>query len=400
MKKLTFIKVMLLAIAVATIGAAGTVSGSAHAAQIDYNNPNNQVIKTPVFNTYTNVPGGIGNEADFVNLRKSSGDPTVPAINNNFIDPLSATCMIGEKFDVRTYVHNGANTEYNNGGSGSAVAHNVNVAMKAPLGVTGKKFTFQSTISASNAASVTDTGTLNCGSDVRLKLVPQTVKVYSQHTGWNGAPDSSVNGNLKIGSRVAGSGDQWGCWEDRVIIVYVVEVVEAPKPAPEVRCDAITVEKLGERRYRFVVRHTATNGAALKTVKYNFGDNNSQTVGTPYAAEHTYAKAGEYKVTTDLTFSIPGSADKVVTDAKCATTVNTGVEPCPTNPNLPKDSPDCAPCPIPGKEHLPKNSPECVNIPPVIPQTGISGILGGLLGTSAAGYGVTSLIQKRRALKK
>lgn len=389
-----------VALSLAAVAVLLTGAQAVNAAQIDINNPGTVPIEKPVFNTYTNVPYGIGNEADFVRLRTSNGDPTASVNDNNYSDPLSAACKVGDKFDVRTYVHNGANERFNNNGGGTAVAHNVTVAMQAPLGSTSNKFSFKSTISSSNASSVSDTATLNCGNNVQLKLVPQAVKVFSKHTGWNGVADSAVNGSLQIGSRNVGSGDVWGCWDDRVMVVYVVEVVEAPKPAPEVRCDAILVERIGQRKYRYNVRYTATNGASLKTVKYNFGDNSNQTVNTPFTAEHEYAKAGEYNVTTDLTFAIPGQADKVVTDAKCATTIKTSVEPCPTNPNLPKDSPDCAPCPIPGKEHLPKDSKECVNIPPTIPSTGMGGILGGLMGTSAAGYGVTSLIQKRRALKK
>jgi hypothetical protein len=403
MSKKSIIKKLLISftiIGLATIGLSSTVLARE---QIPYNPNGTRTSTTPVFNIYTDVPNYIGNEADFVRLRKSNGDPTVPANQNNFVDPLSDSCAVGSKFDVRTYIHNGADANYNNNGNGSAVAHNVNVAMKAPLGVTSSKFTFTSTLSASNAESLTDTATLNCGSDVQLKLVPQTVKVYSQHTSWTGASDSAVNGNLKIGSRTAGSGDQWGCWEDRVIVVYVVEVVEAPKPTPVVTCDAITVAKLGERRYSYGVRSTATNGAALKSVKYYFDRsndvNNAKLVATaPFTTEYTYAKAGTYRVTTDLTFSVPGQADKVITDAKCATTINTGVEPCPTNPNLPKDSPDCAPCPIPGKEHLPKNSPKCANLPTVIPQTGMGGIIGGFAGISSAAYGVAAFVQKRKKL--
>lgn len=384
-----------LTVAVATIGVS-----QVHAAQVDYNNPNNQPIQNPVFNTYTNVPAGVGNEADFVKLRKSNGDGTVPATQNNFIDPVNAACTVGEKFDIRTYVHNGANTEYNNNGNGSAVAHNVNVAMKAPLGTTSNKFTFSSTISANNAASKTDTGVLNCQNNVRLKLVPQTVKVYSKFTGWNTAADSAVNGNLKIGSRANGSGDVWGCWEDRVIVVYTVVVEKAPVVTPEVRCDAIVVDKIGKLRYRYGIRYTATNGATLKSVKYNFGDNNSQTVTTaPFTAEHTYGTAGEYRVTTDLTFALPGQADKVITDAKCATTIKTDVEkPCPTNPQYPEGSPECEPCPT--NPEYPKGSKECEEVPvTVIPQTGLGNILGGLIGSSAAGYGGYALYQKRRALK-
>lgn len=378
-------KSALTLLATTSILLAFVTVGIANAAQIDYNDPNNQPISTPRFNGYTNVPGGIGDESNFVTLRKSSGDPTVPAIQNNFIDPVNATCNAGEKFDIRAYIHNIANTEFNDNGNGTAVAKNVKLTMSAPIGQKSKKFTFASTVSASNAASVSDTGMLNCTNEVRLKLVPQTVKVYSQHTGWTNGLDSAVNGTMPIGSRVAGSGTQWGCWEDRVIVVYTVEV-EA-QPTPIYTCDAITAEKIGERKYRFGVRYTANNGATLKSVKYNFGDNTSQTITTsPFSTEYDYAKAGEYKITTDLTFTVEGQ-DKVVTDAKCATTVKTSDEPCL----------------VPGKQNYPKDSPECKedSKPPVteIPSTGVGGILAGLTGITSVAYSAYTYYESRRSLK-
>jgi hypothetical protein len=400
MKNITKFKFILASILL-TILATVASSGAAMAAQVDYNNPNNQPVQTPRFNFYTNVPNGIGNEADFVTLRKSSGDPTVPASINNFIDPVNATCTVGEKFDIRTYIHNGANVEFNNNGTGTAVAKNVNVAMKAPLGKNAKNFTFSSTISASNADSVQDNGTLNCSDEVQLKLVPQTVKVYTKHIGWTNASDSSINGNLAIGSREAGSGTQWGCWDDRVIVVYVVEVVAKPQPpTPIYTCDAILVEKIGEKKYKFGVRYTANNGAALKSVSYNFGDSNNKTVSaSPFTAEHAYSKAGEFKVTTKLSFTVNGE-EKIVEDTKCGTTIKTSVTPCPTNPSLPKDDPRCEPCPLPGKQDLPKDDPKCKETPVTeIPKTGAGEIVAGLFGTSATAYGAYAWVASRRALK-
>lgn len=377
------IKSIALGLLVAGVAVLG-VHSAAHAAQIPYvPGERLQTSKTPVFNPFTNIPAGVGDESDFVKLRKSTGDPTVPAATSNFIDPVNATCEAGEKFDIRTYVHNGADERYNDNGNGSAVAHNVKVAMQAPLGQTAKSFTFTSTISASNAASVTDTGVLNCANNVELKLVPQSVKVYSKFTGWTNGADSAVNGEMPIGSRVAGSGDVWGCWEDRVVVVYVVEVVEKEEPqVPVYTCDAITVQRLGEKKYRYGVRYTANNGATLNAVTFNFGDGNSQTVTTPFTVEHEYAQAGEYQITTKLAFTVNGE-EKTVEDAKCATTLQTDAEPCP----------------IPGKEHLPKDSKECVELPPTIPQTGIGGIITGLLGSSAAGYGAYAYLESRRGLK-
>lgn len=229
MKRQSFFKTALFALGLSFF-AVSILSSSASALRIPYgpgetlDSPN-----TPAFNIYYDVPT-VGDEADFVRVRKSNGDPTRPATPYVFTDTVNDKCEVGSMFDVRTYVHNGADDDMNDGGNGSAVAHNVRVAMQAPLNTSSKNFTFTSTISASNATSVTDNGKLNCDETVRLKLVPQTVKVYSQPTGWNGAADSAVNGSLALGSRQAGSGDVWGCWTDRVIVVYTVKVEKVPTP--------------------------------------------------------------------------------------------------------------------------------------------------------------------------
>jgi hypothetical protein len=369
----SFIKRALAGAILAGVSVAIMGNAAVSAAQIDYNNPNNQAITHARFNAYTNVPA-VGNEADFVKLRRSSGDPTVSANASPFSDPLNDPCVVGQKFDVRTYVHNSANTEYNNNGNGTAVAKNVNVAMQAQLGVTKKNFTFSSTISASNAASVTDAATLNCGSDVQLKLVPTSVKVYSKNTGWNGAADSAVNGNLAIGSRTVGNGVVWGCWDDRVIVIYVVEVVKAPE-SPLYTCDLLTVTKISDRRYKFDVKYTARNGATFKEVRFDYGD------GTPVTteSEHTFDKDGAYNVVATAVFTVNGQ-ERTATGEACAKQVTV----TPEN------------CPIPGKENLPVDSDECVETPTVLPETGAAGLAGIFAAVSAAGAGAHQFVIRRR----
>lgn len=346
------------------------------AAQIDYNNPNNQAIKNPVFNTYTNVPGGIGNEADFVELRKSTGDPTQSAIQNNFIDPVNAACAVGEKFDIRTYVHNGANTEFNGNGAGTAVANNVKVAMQAPLGKTDKKFVFSSTISASDAASVSDTGTLNCENNVQLKLVPKSIHVYSKAYGWmRSNSDRAVNGSMTIGSRAVGSGDVWGCWDDRVIVVYTVEVVKAPVVSKAV-CDVLTLRVIDNRRVS--ARITAsTQNATITGYTIDWGDGSSTN---QQEAEHTFAKEGSY--------TIKGSASVRHADGKTETVTGPA---CEKKVTFEKDN-----CPLPGKEHLPVDSPECKEVPKELPKTGAGSIAGIFAATSFAGSIAHRVVYSRR----
>lgn len=325
---------------------------------------------TPAFNIYENQPLGVGNESDFVRLRKSNGDPRVPNTTNPFSDPISAVCNPGEKFDVRTYIHNGASEAANDNGNGSAVAHNVNVAMSAPLNEQSRVFTFSSTVSASNADSKTNTGRLVCEKNVKLKLVPHTVDVYHVNSNtWVDAPDSAVNGNLRIGSRVAGSGDVWGCWQDRVIVVYTVEVVEdTPQPSSGV-CTLLQLSQLGDRRVTAKITGTATN-AQIVGYEINWGDGSAVS---PLQEDTHQFGIGTFKVVGRVQVRLANGSTVWASAGTCE---------APLTFTEKKDN-----CPMPGKTHLPVNSPECSTPPPVttLPKTGAESAMGIVAATSLAG---------------
>lgn len=311
-------------VAIATLAG---LSGQAQAAQIDYNNTGNlPSIEKPVFNTYTNVPNGVANEADFVRIRPSTGDPTDNGTNGAknmlYINKLAVPCAVGAKYDVRTYIHNGADADFNNNGTGSAVAKGVKLTMTAPLGQNGTTFKFSSTISASNAASVSDDATLLCDNNVRLKLIPQTVKIYTKTLGYNTLADSAANGTTSIGSNVLGSGDVWGCWDSRVIVVYAVEVIEAEKPVSS--CDLLKVALIGERKYRYSVDATATNSLVIDEYQFDFGDGTPILKSTSKTVEHTYTKAGTFNVAVSVWMSLNGDKIKggVATSDKCKAVIN------------------------------------------------------------------------------
>ncbi len=374
----SFISRVLVAVAIVALGVVG-LGATASAAQIPYV-PGQPLpsIKNPVFNTYTNIPYGVGNEADFVRLRPSTGDPTNNGPNGErnalFTDPLNASCNVGDKYDVRTYIHNGADSDYNNNGNGSAVAHNVNLAMTAPLNTTAKSFTFRSTISASNAATVADTGTLNCNDNVRLELVPQTVRVYSKNVGWRTASDSAVNGSMKLGTHQFGSGDVWGCWDERVIVVYVVKVVAVPQ-VPNYTCDLLTITKLDNRKYKFDVTYTATNGATFKSVSFDYGDGQTGAENT-----HEYAKDGTYTIVATVSFMVNGQVQ------------TSSGEACTTKLTVTPEN-----CEVPGKENYPKGAPECEeDVPPVLPNTGAGSMIGIFTAVSAAGAFAYRYLAARR----
>jgi hypothetical protein len=300
------------------------MTSTAQAAQIEYviGQPLPS-LSSPVFNTYYNVPNAIGNEADFVRVRPSTGDPTDSgangARNSLYVNQLTDACAIGSKFDVRTYIHNGADDDLNQNGSGSAVAKNTKLTMSSPLNTNGKKFEFNSTITASNAATVSDKGTLNCANDVRLKLVPQTVKVYSTTLGFTNLPEGAVNGNTTLGNHVLGSGDVWACWNEVMIVVYTVEVIEAEKP-PVMTCDSLKVIALNDKKYKFTVEATAQNGATIGNYIFDFGDGKTASSFTN-TVEHEYATTGNFKAKASVRFMVNGQSSNVVSSASCEATI-------------------------------------------------------------------------------
>lgn len=166
-----------------------------------------------------------------------------------------------------------------------------------------------------------------------------------------------------------------------------------PEPVtPIYSCDTLMARLISKqnRTYAFDLTYTAEGGAALKTADFAFGDGATQLNVTPAQlpnVQHSFLKEGTYTTIATLHFSVPGST--AVKDKQCRVTFDISPEACPLNPSLPKNSPDCQPCPIPGKENLPKNSPDCKEAPQVLAATGPADIALGGLGISsltAAGY--------------
>ncbi len=236
-----------LSLTIYLIGASGSVSASC---LYQYNPNGFNTSSTPVFNSICGVPYGTNDEPNFVRIRPDiNGDENTANNSTYVINDLNSACTSGSIYDVWTYLHNDASQNFNpDVGSGSAVAKNVSLLTHAPLGTTSNNFTFSSTISASNAATVSDSVELNCGSNnVTLTLVPSTVHVYSMPYGWQNLPDGSVNNPTPLGSTNAGlssmgSGNVWGCWDYRTIVVYEVKVTTAPQQIVMPTCNLMSLE--------------------------------------------------------------------------------------------------------------------------------------------------------------
>ena len=341
-----------------------------------YNPQGSSTSKTPIFNNFCNVPGQ-GDESDFVRIRtNTTGDPATGS-NADYVDSLNSACNVGTKYDVRTYVHNGADPSGNGNGSGQAVAHNVHVAMSAPLNSNGSKFTFGGSITASNAAGVSDTATLNCsGEAVKLKLVPNSVKIYSKPYGWNALGDGAVNGSTKVGSPTMGSGDVWACWDWRIVVVYQVTIEKVEKPPVVAKCELLKILAHSDRRVTVSQFKYTNENAAVKNVVLNWGDGsaayNTSNANSIVGQEHKYNADGTYTITAVVTFSAAGQQDIVSGGAGTAC-----VQKVKFKPNQP---PEVVP---PPEVEVPPTVPPKVGQPTTLVNTG-AGSVAALFGTVTA----------------
>lgn len=340
-----------------------TFGGTASAACFNYDPTGpSTTSQTPVFNNFCNAPYGVGSEADFVRIRQSTnGDDKDNANNPVYTNSVAASCNSGDKFDIWNYLHNDASPDFNNNGTGTAVAHNVQMALNAPVGTTNSNFTFSAKVTADNAASVSDTATLSCnGKQVKLALVPTTVHVYSKAIGgWRDLADNSVNSTTKLGSPNFGSGDMWGCWDYRTVVVYEVTVQEIPQPKPVIAtCDLFQVETGDNRTVRVSqFKYTATNAAYKSTVvNWDSGNTAAPSVSAPITdaskvvgQTHQYNADGTYVLTATVSFSSADNNNIVADTKKCeqqitfkaqtppvvTTTVTTPSTPPPATPVAP-----------------------------------------------------------------
>ena len=295
--------------------------GVASADCFQYNANGFTTSNTPVFNNICNVPNGIGDEANFVKIRpNTTGDDTSTSNNAAYADNLNAACNNGDNFDIHTYIHNDATADQNNNGAGTAVAHGVQLSLAAATGTTASSFNFASTVTADNAATVHDSTTLNCSNGpVKLTLVPNTVKVYGTQYSWTGLPDNSVNETFKIGSPIINSGDQWGCWNYRVVVVYEVTVqkMTPPPPTPAFMCTDLGLTAEDNRTVKISnFTTTQANGASFTNAVIDWGDNSTVTSSSPVGLTHQYSANGTYTVTATAHFNVNGE-DQTSGGASC-----------------------------------------------------------------------------------
>jgi uncharacterized repeat protein (TIGR01451 family) len=109
---------------------------------------------------------------------------------------------------------------------------------------------------------------------------------------------------------------------------------------PVYSCDAVTLTSGANRKVTAKVEYTAKDGARLKVVTYNWGDN-ATFASDKTSADHTYASDGTYSVNVRLLFDVNGTDKYAADNTNCvkSVTFTTPTTP-PTTPETPQVLPD------------------------------------------------------------
>ncbi len=284
------------------------------ASAIPYTGDQTVSSPTPAFNVFTGVPT-VGNESDFFRSRvpnAASGDVTTP-----YVDPLNASCTAGQRIQMRVYVHNGASQFKNDNGNGPSVAHGTKVKVSLPSGE-ATSFNPSAQISSSNAGTVSDTSTINCGGKaVKLHYIPGSASQYSIGSGAVALSDSIVSSGVPITSHGV-AGDVWGCWNERVYVLLSVQVEVAPPPPPPpavtAMCNLFSVTPSENRKVTVSQFKYTANNANFKKVVLDWGDNAQISLTNPaqvVGQSHQYKQDGTYNITAVVTFAVAGKPDIV-----------------------------------------------------------------------------------------
>ncbi|MDB5175460.1 MAG: hypothetical protein JWM81_318 [Candidatus Saccharibacteria bacterium] len=341
MKKINFFQ---KASAALTVLAASLFLSTAVAGAIPYSGDSTPASPVPAFNVFTGVPSA-GDESDFLRSR-------VPVNGDNqesttpFTDPTSASCVEGQKIQMRVYVHNGASKDNNDNGNGASVAHGVNVKVAVNGAVPAKQFKPEATISADNAAAVKNQATINCtnSKNVTLSYDNGSAQQYAIGTGIIPVSDTIVTNGALITSE-GKPGDVWGCWDERVYVVLTVTVHEitpppVTPPAPVLQCVIDTKNFTVDNKNRKVsvgITATSTN-ATVTGYTIDWGDKTA--VSTKQSDSHTYgSKIGSSVITASFTATYVDANGKTVTKtvsgADCVKNVSFTTTPPVTPPTTP-----------------------------------------------------------------
>lgn len=354
----------------ASMFVAMVMSGGHALATIPYSGDTTPASPTPAFNVFTGVPSE-GNESDFFR-GKVAGD-TNPSVND-----VKTTCATGTRLTLRVYVHNGANENQNNDGTGPSVAKDTKVKVDLKNAAAAAGFSPTANISSSNAGSVNDGMTITCtdGKVVNLNYITGSATQFTS-AGTKALSDTIVTTGAPIGT-VNPDGNVWGCWTQRVYVTFTVEVKEVP-PAPVPTNAVCKVEDKDfivseDRKVKVTVNATLQNASVLG-YEINWGD--GSVVSTKQSDTHTYAKDGTFVIKSRVQVKLADGTTKWVDGGSCTRTVTFKAGQPPVVPPVTPETPV-----TPATE---------------LPNTGAGNVIGLFTGVSAFGAAAHQFVTRRRA---
>lgn len=175
-------------------------------------------------------------------------------------------------------------------------------------------------------ATTWDAATVNLSSAQSLSYVKGTTQLLDSNNSLiKTLPDGITQDGVNIG-------DVGVSIDNREYVQFQVSVsCPTPTPTPKYSCDALNLTVHSGRKVDATVNYTATGGATLKDVSFDWGDGSSPLVTTSTSASHTYNRDGTFTVKATTTFNVGGTQKSTTTDV-CTKQVTFSTPPTPPTP--------------------------------------------------------------------
>jgi len=197
-----------------------------------------------------------------------------------------------------------------------------NVTLKATLPSNGGVSTATATTDLGGTSGTSDTVTVNLGSGQTQSLESGTTILFDDKGNAIKTLPDTITSGVNIGT-LNGSTTKF---------VNFKAKVNCPTPVhPQFSCTALDVVTSSGRKADATVRFTATGGASLNSVNFNWGDGSASTTTSQTSASHTYNQDGTFTIKSILTFNVGGGDKNIATDT-CSKTVSFTT---PTTPQTP-----------------------------------------------------------------
>ena len=128
---------------------------------------------------------------------------------------------------------------------------------------------------------------------------------------------------------------------DTATITITKNCPTPPPVIPAYSCDALTLATTGTRTVTVTTAYSATNGATLNNISYNFGDNTTPLITNKTTVDYTFAADGTYTVRATPSFSVNGKT--VTADSASCAKVVTFQQGTPVAPIVTTTMPDTGP---------------------------------------------------------